>query len=342
MNDREKTILGAVVDYYITNGESVGSRTITKRYDINLSSATIRNVMADLEETGYIEKTHTSSGRIPTNKGYKFYLETLLEIKKLSEDEITKINIAYEKRVGELEDVLEKTSMLLSKMTNYASLAIELNYKSEKLKRLELIYINSYSIMAVIILENDSVRTKKINLEYVIDEKELENISKNLNDKFKGFKLGEILPKLEKIINKRRDDTFEGVVKECFGEIEGGFYLEGATNMINILENEKSKEVANIVKFLDDKKDIRNFFEEIVKKENYEEGKVNVIVGEDLGIEGLEDLSFIFSVYNLDDAKGVVGIIGPKRMEYSKNLGLVNYVTEEVNKAINKIKNRRE
>ncbi|BDU50067.1 heat-inducible transcriptional repressor HrcA [Haliovirga abyssi] len=342
MNDREKTILGAVIDYYITNGESVGSRTITKKYDISLSSATIRNVMADLEEAGYIEKTHTSSGRVPTNKGYKFYLETLLKIKKLSEDEITKINIAYEKRVGELEEVLEKTSMLLSKMTNYASLAIELNYKAEKLKKLELIYVNSYTIMAVIILENDSVRTKRINLDYRIDEEELKDISKILNNKFKGSKLGEILPKLEKIINKRRDDAFEGVVKECFGEIEGSFYLEGATNMINVLENENSKEVANVVKFLDDKKDIRKFFEDMVKKRNYEDGKVNVILGEELGIEGLKDLSFIFSVYTLDDAKGIVGIIGPKRMEYSKNLGLVEYVTKEVNIAMNKIKNRRE
>lgn len=135
LTDREKLVLNAIIDFYLRFGETIGSRTLVKRYNIDLSSATIRNVMSDLEDRGFIEKTHSSSGRIPTDLGYKYYLSELLKIEKLSREEKDRINTEYEKKVNELDSILQQTSSLLSRLTSYASIVIEPDYRKERIKK---------------------------------------------------------------------------------------------------------------------------------------------------------------------------------------------------------------
>ncbi len=135
VNDREKLVLSAIIDFYLISGETIGSRTLVKKYNIDLCSATIRNVMSDLEDMGFISKTHTSSGRIPTDKGYKFYLDELLKIEKISREERDRIDSVYENKMRELDAVLKRTSMLLSKLTNYVGIVIEPTQKKEEIKK---------------------------------------------------------------------------------------------------------------------------------------------------------------------------------------------------------------
>lgn len=336
MTEREEAVLGAIIDYYLATGDSVGSRTIVKKYALDFSSATIRNVMADLEDTEYIAKTHSSSGRIPTKKGYQYYIETLLKIRRLSLEEMHNINLAYGKKLGELEEVLERTSELLSKLSTYAGIVVEPDIKTEKLKKIELVHVSNYLILAVLISENGTVRTKKIHLDHVITEEETKHLSTKLNNKINQYKGKDIVNKLREDCIEKREKIVDEIAEECFKDVEGDLFIAGAPSILEQMEEQREK-VSSVLKVFDKKTELKNAFEEFVKNNNFDSGKVNVVLGEDLNIEGLENFSFIFSTYNIGKSKGIIGVIGPKRMEYSKTIGLVDYITGEVNKAILKI-----
>lgn len=336
-SEREKAILGAIIDHYLSTGESVGSRTIEKKYNIELSSATIRNVMADLEDEGYIAKTHTSSGRAPTTKGYKYYLDTLLKIQKFSKEEMDKIESAYEKRRNELEDILEKTSHLLSKMSSYAGIAIETDVKSEKIRKIEIVHVSKFMLLAVIVTENNSVKTKKIHLEHPVTEEEAKDIEKKLNQNLKAEKSNLLPYNIEKIINDDRIEPIESFARECIEEVDGDFFMEGAPSIIENLEKENPHEVTNMLKMLENKKDLKCILEKMALEQKFDDGRVNVIMGEDMNIKELEEFSFVFSTYTIGDSRGIIGVMGPKRMEYSRTVALVKYVGREVNKAIERL-----
>ena len=185
ITEREKLVLNAIVNYYLNFGDTIGSRTLVKKYGIDLSSATIRNVMADLEDMGFIAKTHTSSGRIPTDKGYKYYLDELLKIEKLTKQEKENIELSYENRVNELDMLLQHTSSLLSKLTTYAGIAMEPAVIIEKVKKVELVHIDDYMIISIIVLENRAVKTKKVILTNPITKDELAELTEEINERLK-------------------------------------------------------------------------------------------------------------------------------------------------------------
>ena len=339
ISDREEQVLSVIIDYYMTKGKTVGSRTLVKEYGLTVSSATVRNVMADLESMGYLSKTHTSSGRIPTSKSYKYYMKSLMEIQKLSKEEIKKVNLAYENKLIELEEVLAKTSSLLSKMTKYTGVVVEQDINIEKVKKIDVVHVNEYMIMVVLIIGNSTIRSKKIFLEEKIREDEIKNLSEQLNVVLKGKELNKVFVNLEEIVKKIRGENFKKTDIEIIDrQLECGLYLEGTANIIKCIDKNNTKEIEDVVKFLGGKKDARTLFEKIAKNNIYEEGKVNIVLGEELGINGLEELSFVFSVYGKGQSKGIIGVMGPKRMEYSKTAGLIQYVTGEVNKVVKNIK----
>lgn len=329
LTDREKLVLNAIIDFYLRFGETIGSRTLVKRYSIDLSSATIRNVMSDLEDRGFIEKTHSSSGRIPTDLGYKYYLSELLKIEKLSREERNRINIEYEKKVNELDSILQKTSSLLSKLTTYASIVIEPDYRKERIKKIELVHIDDYIVLAIIVTEDLSVVTKKIKLEESITKEEVENLSKTLNEKIKTNTIKSY--EIETFI-KNNYQKYSEIEKEIYQDIEGRLYVD---NSSSIFKDKNVSDVLDVLEMFNKKKDIKDIFEDIIESHGGLDGQVNVILGDELPIKGLEDYSFVYSVYKQGDSKGVIGVIGPKRMPYSKTMGLIQYVSSEVEKAIN-------
>lgn len=337
ISDREKLVLGVIIDYYLTFGDTIGSRTLVKKYNIELSSATIRNVMADLEDMGYISKTHTSSGRIPTDKGYKFYLHELLKVEKISKEERKKIDMAYELRVSELEDILKKTSTLLSKLTSYAGIVVEPDIKREGIKKVELVHIDDYLIMAVIVMDNMAVRTKKISLEHGLSREELAAVSKELNEKLRKGELKSY--EVEDFILEKDNPVLSNLENEVFQDIEGQFYMN---NTSSIFQNKSVEEARETLELFNKKKGMKEIFEILVKSREHDYGDVNVVFGDELNIKGLEDFSFVYSVYKMGESQGVIGVIGPRRMAYSKTMGLVKYVTKEVNKVIEEIEHKKE
>jgi heat-inducible transcription repressor hrcA len=328
ISEREKLVLNAIVDYYLTVGDTIGSRTLVKKYGIELSSATIRNVMADLEDMGFIEKTHTSSGRIPTDMGYKYYLTELLKVEKITQEEIENISNVYNRRVDELENILKQTSTLLSKLTNYAGIAVEPKPDNTKVDRVELVYIDEYLIMAVIVMEDRRVKSKNIHLPYPITKDEVDKKVVELNDKIKNNEIA--INDIEKFFTESSD-----IIYEYDDEDELSKYF--INNLPGVLKDRDIEEVTDVIEFFNERKDIRDLFEKLIEQKAKENSKtnVNVILGDELGIKELEDFSFVYSIYNLGGAQGIIGVMGPKRMAYSKTMGLINHVSREVNKVIN-------
>lgn len=327
ITEREKLVLNAIVNYYLTFGDTIGSRTLVKKYGIDLSSATIRNVMADLEDMGYIAKTHTSSGRIPTDKGYKYYLEELLKIEKITQQEKENIELVYENRVNELDMLLQQTSSLLSRLTTYAGIAMEPSGIVEKVKRVELIYVDNYMIMAVIIFENRVVKTRKILLTTPVFREELDAIAQEINEMIKDRNVS--LQEIERYILKKKKLIPKAA--ESYEE-DGKLFIN---NVPSIFKDKHVSEISDALELFHHRDDIKGVFEQIINSRNTPSGIVNVILGDELGVKGLEDFSFVYSTYNIGDSKGIIGVIGPKRMAYSKTMGLIKYVTQEVTKVIN-------
>ena len=336
MNDREQLILNAIIKHYLEFGESVGSRTLEKKYEIGVSSATIRNTMADLEDKGLIVKTHTSSGRIPTSEAYKLYIEELMKIRDISTETKAKIVEAYNKKMGQLDMIFEETTRLLSMMTEYAAVVLEPAIRQEGIRKVRLVHVNDTSILAVVVMDTNLTKNLNIYLENPVSEGEVENIDRYLNERIqessKVFTLSDLQ---EFFVNT---ELFES---ENFHDDqvidEGKLFFEGGTKL---LENNISDVVKVIdrIKFFNNPDGMKQIFSQFIRTDEYKDGEVNVIFGEDLDIAGLEDFSFVFSVYTMGDAKGIMGVIGPKRMEYSKTVGLVEYVSEEVQQILKRNK----
>lgn len=336
ISDREKLVLNAIIDYYLTFGDTIGSRTLVKKYGIDLSSATIRNVMADLEDMGFIEKTHTSSGRIPTDMGYKYYLSELLKVERLTQEEKENISLVYNRRVNELDNILKRTSNLLSKLTNYAGIAIEPKATNEKVEKIEFVHIDEYLIMMVVVMADRRVKTKNIHLTYPMSRFELEEKTRELNGKIKNNEIDILQVERyllgEDDLNYEEDDMFES---ESFSK----YFVN---NLSSMLKDKSIDEAANVIEFFNERGDIRELFEKLIEQKAREdrETEVNVIFGDDLGIKELEDFSFVYSIYNIGGSQGIIGVMGPKRMAYSKTMGLINHVSREVNKVLNLIEKK--
>lgn len=329
ISDREKLVLNAIIDYYLTYGETIGSRTLVKKYGIELSSATIRNVMADLEDMGFIEKTHTSSGRIPTDLGYKYYLDELLEIERLTFEEKQNIDMIYNRRVIELDNILEKTTNLLSKMTSYTSIVVEPKTTNDRLERIELIYIDEYLLMLIIIMEDRTIKTKKINMPYPILKEEVFNLNLEINKKLK-----------ENVISVSEIESFivgNNIVEDEEKGEDDNFDKYFINNIVSMAKNTSVNEIYDVLEFFNKRNDTKLLINKLINQKRSEDKIVNIIFGEELGIKELENFSFVYSVYNIGDSEGIIGVIGPKRMAYSKTIGLIEHVTEELNHAIEQL-----
>lgn len=335
ITDREKLVLNAIIDYYLTFGDTIGSRTLVKKYGIDLSSATIRNVMADLEDMGFIEKTHTSSGRIPTDMGYKYYLSELLKVERLTQEEKENISHVYNRRVNELDNILKRTSTLLSKLTNYAGIAIEPKTTNERVDKIEFVHIDDYLIMMIVVMADRRVKTKNIHLIYPMTKYELEEKAKELNIKIKNNEI-DIL-QIEKYLLGEEELDYEDEMLE-----DESFSKYFVNNLSSMLKNKSIDEAANVIEFFNERGDIRELFEKLIEKKARESktSEVNVIFGDDLGIKELEDFSFVYSIYNIGGSQGIIGVMGPKRMAYSKTMGLINHVSREVNKVLTLIEKK--
>jgi len=331
LDERKQKVLQAIIKDYISSAEPVGSRTIAKRYDLGVSPATIRNEMADLEELGYIEQPHTSAGRIPSDRGYRYYVDCLMKKKQLTQNEEKIILSGYRAKVRDIGEVLRQTNRIMSNITNYTSIVTGPQFNKSSLRHVQLAGLDGSKALVVVVADNGMAQTKIIDLPQSIDEIDLQKISQVMNAKLQGLSLeyikltliNEIYSELSKhqhIFNAAMD-----LIQETLDlDHDEKVYLAGTLNMLNQPEFRDIKKVKTLLSLLEQENVLRDILSETV----YDEDGIHVTIGGENKVEELQGCSTITATYQINGMViGSVGVIGPTRMDYEKAVSIVDFMT---------------
>ena len=319
LDERKTKILNAIIRNYLETGEPVGSRTISKYSDLNLSSATIRNEMSDLEELGYILQPHTSAGRIPSDLGYRFYVDNLMAQK---DKEVTEIKEFMIERTEKMEQVLKQVVKLLANNTNYATMITAPSYHRNKVKFIQLSQIDETQILAVVVTEGNIVKNKMISVKERLDNETMLKLNILLNSSLNGLSLEEInlgtIARLKEQAGIHSDiisDVLDAVAA-AVQEDEGlQIYTSGATNIFKYPELSDSQKASELISAFEEKQQLAGLVNRQLASQ--EETGIQVYIGDESPVETMKDCSVVTAVYELGDGmQGAIGIIGPKRMDY--------------------------
>ena len=319
LDERKVKILDAVIRNYLATGEPVGSRIISKYTDLNLSSATIRNEMADLEELGYIVQPHTSAGRIPSDKGYRFYVDHLIQEK---DKEVSDMKEFVIEKTQRMEQVLQQMAKMLATNTNYATMITSPSYHTNKVKFIQLSNVDDTQLLAVIVMNNNLVKNRMIPIKEPIDNETLLKLNLLLNSGLNGLSIQEInlgvISKLKEqagahgdIVSEVLDELAEVIGQEDDMEI----YTSGATNILKYPELTDANNAATLLTAFEEKEQLRELVADSLNEES--ETGIQVYIGNESPIQTMKDCSVVTATYELGEGvKGTIGIIGPKRMDY--------------------------
>ena len=330
MDDRKWTILQAIIKTYLETGEPVGSRTISKYPDLNLSSATIRNEMSDLEEMGYIIQPHTSAGRIPSDAGYRLYVDRMMQEndKRMEEKdkEVTEMKELMIQRQDRMEMVLKQLAKFLANNTNYATMISSPQYHRTKLKFIQLSIVDENQILAVIVAEGNVVKNKIIRMEHGLDQDMILRMNILLNSSLNGLTIEQInlatISKLKEeagihseLVSRVLDAVAEAISQEEDMEI----YTSGATNILRYPELSDNSRATELISTLEDKRPLASLIEETMENVQENGTGIQVYIGQEAPVKAMKNCSVVTATYDLGDGmQGTVGIIGPKRMDYDK------------------------
>lgn len=332
IDERKMKILKAIIRDYLETGEPVGSRTISKFYELNLSSATIRNEMSDLEELGYIIQPHTSAGRIPTDKGYRLYVDEMMKEKDRQVEEMKEIMIAREDKI---EQLLKQVVKILAVNTNYATMISTPQYHRNKLKFLQLSQVDETQLVAVIVVEGNIIKNKIIDVKEELDNETLLKLNMLLNTNLNGLSIEEINLALITRIKEQAgihssiiSDVLDGVAEAIHIDDELEIYTSGATNIFKYPELSNSEKASEFINTFEEKQQLSNLVQKSLSDDNRD--GIQVYIGNETPIQTMKDCSVVTATYELEEGlKGTIGIIGPKRMDYDKVVGtLKNLMTQ--------------
>ncbi len=337
LDERKLKILQAIIRNYLETGEPVGSRTISKFTDLNLSSATIRNEMADLEEMGYIVQPHTSAGRIPSDKGYRLYVDTMMETK---EQEVEEMKALLLEKADKMETLLEQVTKLLAANTNYTAMVTTPMYRSRKVKFLQLTEVDDTQILAIIVIEGNIVKNKMIATSVPVEKEVILKLNILLNTYLQGLDLSEInLDVIQQI--KMQSEGFGSIVSDILDAIAQAIseedkvqvYTSGTTNMLKYPELGDNQNVSQLLYALEEKKEIT----ELMKKETGDDTEIQVYIGNETTVESMKDCSVVTATYELTDGVyGKIGIVGPKRMDYEKVVSTLKTIRTQLDEIYKK------
>lgn len=338
MDERKKKVLLAIVKDFISTAEPVGSRTIARKYKIGVSPATIRNEMADLEEMGYIEQPHTSAGRIPSDTGYRYYVDCLMEKESLKEAEQEYIKQRFSKRIRDIQEVINMSAQLLSEMTNYTSLIMGPYQKSDRIKHVALLPLATDKALLVAVSQSNIVSNYLLDIPPSLTEADLERIARVWNNRLKGVAIAEIGQEVlddiyQELYAYRR--VVQAIVEALVGSGEQGsgpVSLSGALNILNQPEFKDLDKVRGILELLEKPDVIRE-----ILASSPERG-LNIKIGSENELEGINECSVVSATYVVDgELMGHIGILGPTRMDYAKTVTLVEAVAQHLRQAILKL-----
>ena len=335
LNERKLKILQAIIRTYLETGEPVGSRTISKYSDLNLSSATIRNEMSDLEEMGYILQPHTSAGRIPSDKGYRLYVDTMLDDKA---QEVYDMKAELTEKAGKIDDLLKRVAKLLAVNTNYATMVSGPRYASKKVKFIQLTLVDERSLLVVIVLDNNVVKNKMIHMEDSMDQETLLRLNFIMNTTLNGLDVMDMnLAVIQKIKeqmgahNSVIDSVLEIIGSALTEDEDLEIYTSGATNILKYPELADKSNAAQILSAFEEKKDLNEWIEQEPVGQNDDNHAIQVYIGGETQVESMKDCSLVTATYRIDDGVyGKVGIVGPKRMDYDKVVATLQSMMEQL------------
>ena len=337
METRRKSILSAIVESYIDTAMPVGSRAISQRFRHTISPATIRNVMVDLEEMDLIMHPHTSAGRMPTDKGYRFYVDTLLEPKHLTREEEAIINKLIHQAGGDIDCIMQNTSKAISIITNVAGIVLTPRIKRSIFKHIELFNIDESRIIAVIITTSGFVKNSIMDLEEHITRHELTRISEFLNSELEGISLGDIKSHLTRKLLEERD-SFYTFLKRAMDILsvpnlfrtDEHLYFDGTACIMSHPEFSDVKKARLFLRACEDKKGILNLLNEDMERDG-----VNIHIGKENICSEIQGLSIVSCNYKVNGMTvGAIAAMGPTRMEYGKVISVIRHVSRELGKEL--------
>jgi len=332
-SDRKKRILTAIIENYIESAEPVGSKTISRTSGLGLSSATIRNEMAELTAMGYLEQPHTSAGRVPSPKGYRLYVNELMRKYKLSLEEMQAINYSLSQKAHQLDMLMGNIGRLASQLTNYPALALAAPTPAT-IQRFDLIYIDSNTFIIVALLSNNTVKNKLIHLPFSVEQGMVQKLSTLFNVNLTGITEDKITNILIDTLERASGDTM-GLVSVIAGfAIEvlhksqaGEAVIAGAPNLLRLPEFRDPEKAHRVMSYLSDINHLLELSE--LKNENRISDNVKVYIGPENIAEELQDSSVVLAGYNAgDNMQGLIGVVGPIRMDYSRVAAKLSYIAE--------------
>jgi heat-inducible transcriptional repressor len=338
LTDRQLLILQVIVDDFIRSAQPVGSRSLSKKEEISLSSATIRNEMADLEELGYIEKTHTSSGRIPSEKGYRYYVDHLLSPQKLRQEEVQKIKSIFAERIYELEKIVQKSAQILSDLTNYTSIVLGPAVRDNKLKRIQIVPLNKTTAIAIIVTDTGHVEDRMFHLPATIDSSELEKLVNILNERLVGVPIVDLKDKIYKEVAsllrqhiKSYDQLLHAIADILNVPTNEKLFFGGKTNMLRQPEFHDVDKIHDLLSIIEQEDRIV----ELIPKNRM---GISVKIGRENKFSEMENCSLISATYSVGEEQiGTISILGPTRMEYSRVISLLDLISKDMSAALTRL-----
>lgn len=336
LSGRKRAILQAIIEDYIASAEPVGSRNIAKNHDLGLSAATIRNEMADLEEMGYLDKPHTSAGRIPSEMGYRFYVDSLMHRYSLTMEEIANLQSSMDRKYNQLENVVSEISDIISKATNYPAIVELPVAQKSRLRSVKMMLIEKGSVLIVVVTDAGVVRNRHMKVSGDIDYDVVDSISEFLSGQLTGLSADDFTPARLMLIYEAMasyGDFLKTVIEfvlECLGNSQSRVYIGGASNILNNPEFENIERAREFLSFIDRKENVS----EMLNLLETADSNISIKIGSENAVPEMRDTSLVVANYNVGGKlHGKIGIIGPKRMNYARvvsSLELINNRLSEI------------
>lgn len=326
ISERKKRILRIIVESYIKTAKPIGSKSIC--HQLKCSSATVRNEMVELQELGLIEKTHTSSGRLPSEKGYRYYVDYLMAPKDMSDEDMLKLQTIFHNHSLKLNDVITKSMHIIAELTNYTSIVLGDDVTNNRLKKVEVVPIDNNNLIAIIITDKGHLEHKEI---IINEDIALEDIKKTvdlINNLLVGTLINEISEKLEfeikPIIGKyiKQHEMIYNVFYNAFNDlaVKSPIHLVGRANILNQPEFDTVNKIKNILTKFED--------QDLIDKVKASSNNINIYIGKETEID--DEITLIKTKYKAGEEEGTIAIIGPKRMEYDRVVSLLDYLKKKV------------
>lgn len=324
-------ILQVIIDDFIRSAQPVGSRSLSKNKDISLSSATIRNEMADLEELGFIEKMHTSSGRVPSQKGYRYYVDHLLPLEKLRKEDVESIRSVFADRIYEYEKVVQNSAKILSELTNYTAILLGPNGKENRLKRIQIVPLTKETATALIVTDTGHVEHRTFFIPPTTDISDIEKMVNILNDRLEGVPITDLTDKIYKevaVLLRQHINNYDRILYSIIESLavpsSEKMFIGGKTNMLRQPEFHDIDKVHLLLRMIEQE---QRMYELISKNPT----GIHVKIGKENKNLAMQDCSLITATYSIGkDNIGTIAIIGPTRMEYSRVISLLKFLSKDL------------